>query len=971
MNGYYERGKHRVHGVLAEIFSVLERSAIAFADDPGLWDLALQATDVRVPSEERIEPALAVIAGLRRRARFASWIPWYDRLQQHEFANEFYPGYRDHTVHTLQVYLFGVYLYETSARLRTALDASLATCKIATESAATVFLEWWSLAALYHDVGYPFEVVDYILEPDRRRSVLNSLAGSLSAAVFEPALDRLGIALSPSQRRDFCRAGRYYPLALESTTEVMRNERAARIVTEFWHRHERALACNNVLDALDRISTSAPAGRPPFHDHGLAGAALLGALADDTLTFLEQLADAASRRENVVPIAVQESPIIEECLSMIDAQPLIDRAIEAIAYHNINLDNFDATELNSVGVIEKGQERPLAGIEQDACVFFLALVDTLQDWDRHHFAVQGVDGKRYRPAVQSADVLFQGTKSGIGVSFSGDRGQDRGQAADDVRRVLAGWLNSEDLSSLISEGAGFTYPEAIGSLDGPTLAQESHSRRVAEQLIDQFRAALHDARTELIQNGADAIAKVATLATTRVHETERRMNELTLSDSQRVRDFIDAGDLLSLQRMAATLVREGTKLPYGTVLRSVGKGGFGRVWEVSRPESITRALLCFKLFNGDDLAESEKRRLFERGFAAMQRLDAHPNIVSVKGFSELPVGFYMELIPGPNLEESDFRDWPMADRISFSSKVAEATAYAHSQGVIHRDLKPANVLVDPRVNNDPVVTDFDLAWIDGRTQQTQARYATIRYGAPEQFETRILKTTTLPTVDVYGFGALLYFILTGSEPPVGASWTEEHWHVLGMRLEGKVPAAAATKLRELVERSTKKRPDDRFQSFEPLVAELARVLVLVTRPDSKVRTVDWDAEVRFRANGRVAEPGRAFNSRAGGLTWVSTDTSSAGTPSNPLYSFKASGLLNRDPCYEGVNYQGFVKGSIKQVDSRLREFENEWPGSEARRHGRISASGSTFTVSVVRLPPTLGAAAAVGQLLASIARIVE
>lgn len=97
--------------------------------------------------------------------------------------------------------------------------------------------------------------------------------------------------------------------------------------------------------------------------------------------------------------------------------------------------------------------------------------------------------------------------------------------------------------------------------------------------------------------------------------------------------------------------------------------------------------------------------------------------------------------------------WMSVARIG--AQVADALAYAHTNGIVHRDVKPSNLLMDS--NGTVWVTDFGLAKFseDEDLTQTDDVLGTLRYMAPEQLSGKHSASS-----DIYSLGVTLYELMT-------------------------------------------------------------------------------------------------------------------------------------------------------------------------------------------------------------------
>ncbi len=193
----------------------------------------------------------------------------------------------------------------------------------------------------------------------------------------------------------------------------------------------------------------------------------------------------------------------------------------------------------------------------------------------------------------------------------------------------------------------------------------------------------------------------------------------------------------------------------------IGQGGMGVVYKAYQ-KNFDR-WIALKFISPSHLSSSTDLERFRAEAQSMARL-RHPNIVTVHetGEYEGRPYFIMELIDGKSLNErvKDFVDRPR-DAAALMETVALAVHHAHQRRVLHNDLKPANILLDEE--GQPHVTDFGLARRFGEDfspSATGAIEGTASYMSPEQADGREITTTS----DVYGLGAILYTLLTGTPP---------------------------------------------------------------------------------------------------------------------------------------------------------------------------------------------------------------
>ena len=270
-----------------------------------------------------------------------------------------------------------------------------------------------------------------------------------------------------------------------------------------------------------------------------------------------------------------------------------------------------------------------------------------------------------------------------------------------------------------------------------------------------------------------------------------------------------------------------------TLLRLIGEGGMGAVYEAEQHEPRRR--VAIKAIRPGRITPQMRKR-FEYEAQVLARLE-HPGIARLYESNTQSEGgavrafLAMELVRGEPIDAyASNRQLDLAARLRLYMRVCEAVAYAHRMGVIHRDLKPANILVND--DAQPKVLDFGVARTieDDKLAATHLTQhgqivGTLAFMSPEQVEGRAeIDTRT----DVYALGVILYKLLTGVLP---IAVNDVNLVVATGRVLEEVPRRVGHFNRQLkgdleliVARTLEKEPSRRYGSVDQLRDEIERYL---------------------------------------------------------------------------------------------------------------------------------------------------
>ncbi len=257
------------------------------------------------------------------------------------------------------------------------------------------------------------------------------------------------------------------------------------------------------------------------------------------------------------------------------------------------------------------------------------------------------------------------------------------------------------------------------------------------------------------------------------------------------------------------------------VVARLGEGGQAEVYRAVHP-TLDREVVV-KLGHVAATAGPADRERFLAEGKMLAELE-HPALATAYDldFHEGRPFLVMEYVPGRNLSQYA-RQQPLSPRraAGLLAPVARALALAHRRGLVHRDVKPSNILVG--ADGRPRLIDFGLALLRDAWHENHCEpevSGTPAYMAPEQARGETDRVG--PRSDVFGLGAVLYFLLTG-EPPFGQGSLTE---VLARAGRGAWDRGnprflkAPRWLRAVCRRALALEPEARYARAEDLAADL-------------------------------------------------------------------------------------------------------------------------------------------------------
>lgn len=246
--------------------------------------------------------------------------------------------------------------------------------------------------------------------------------------------------------------------------------------------------------------------------------------------------------------------------------------------------------------------------------------------------------------------------------------------------------------------------------------------------------------------------------------------------------------------------------------REIGSGGMATVHLATDLRHDRPVALKFLKSELGALLGEER---FSREIRTVARL-RHPFILPLhdSGVADGILYYVMPYVDGESLRARLNREKKLAiaDAVQITRQLADALAYAHSEGVVHRDIKPENVLLTKQ--GHALLADFGIARtiLEGkgdRLTETGMLLGTPEYMSPEQITN---EGGVDQRSDIYSLGCLLYEMITGVAPFTGRSTLA----IIAGQVNNPVPSVIERRpevrpsLAMAIEKSLSKDPAGRF-----------------------------------------------------------------------------------------------------------------------------------------------------------------
>jgi serine/threonine protein kinase len=364
----------------------------------------------------------------------------------------------------------------------------------------------------------------------------------------------------------------------------------------------------------------------------------------------------------------------------------------------------------------------------------------------------------------------------------------------------------------------------------------------------------------------------------------------------------------------------GKTISHYKIIEKLGAGGMGIVYKAE--DTKLNRFVALKFLPLQSLSNEEDKTRFVHEAQAAASLD-HPNICTVHEIDEVEGNTFiaMAYIDGQSLKgKIDSGPLKIEESLNITIQIAEGLQEAHETGIVHRDIKSSNIMFSSK--GQIKITDFGLAKFSGRSKVTKTgtTIGTVDYMSPEQAQGLEVDHRT----DIWSLGVVLYEMVNGQLPFRGdydqavvySIVNEEPPGILDLRREITVELA------QVVEKALVKRPEERYQSVEELLADLQAIREKIEAGDSRMtieeRVLPSIAVLPFANMSADKEQEYFCDGMTEELINALTKIENLHVPARTsAFAFKGEKIDVRD-IGKKLNVTTILEGSVRKAGNRLR-----------------------------------------------------
>jgi serine/threonine protein kinase len=266
---------------------------------------------------------------------------------------------------------------------------------------------------------------------------------------------------------------------------------------------------------------------------------------------------------------------------------------------------------------------------------------------------------------------------------------------------------------------------------------------------------------------------------------------------------------------------EGRQIGNYTLLRKLGKGGFGEVWLAEKRSQFVTKKVAVKL----PLDEQVNLDAIHQEAELWEQASGHANVLPIidADIIDGQVVIVSEYADGGSLADKLKRDGklPLQKAVEMTIGILSGLEFLHNRKIIHRDIKPQNILLQ---GETPRLADFGISRAMNTTVVSSAIIGTDAYMSPESFDGKRNVQT-----DIWSVGVVLYALLTDRLPFPQEHPSERMFAILTKEFE-PLPPEVPQNLQRIVYKALAKQPENRYQTTGEMRVELQKALLGIAHP---------------------------------------------------------------------------------------------------------------------------------------------